>query len=72
MVDQAQQAYVNGLLANGPSTTLALEASIGNFAGGPESFLIYNLAPIPEPETYALMLAGLGASASWQDVAVDG
>ena len=65
VVDQAQQAYVNGLLANGPTTTLALEASIGNFAGGPESFLIYNLgtavAPIPEPETYALMLAGLGA-----------
>jgi hypothetical protein len=36
-----------------------------DFAGGPDSFLIYNLntgvAPIPEPETYALMLAGLGA-----------
>ena len=65
VVDQAQQAYVNGLLANGPTTTLALEASIGNFAGGPESFLIYNLGtavtPVPEPETYALMLAGLGA-----------
>jgi len=65
VVDQAQQAYVNGLLANGPTTTMALEASIGNFAGGPETFLIYNLGtvvtPIPEPETYALMLAGLGA-----------
>ena len=65
VVDQAQQAYVNGLLANGPSTTMALEASIGDFAGGPETFLIYNLGttvtPVPEPETYALMLAGLGA-----------
>jgi hypothetical protein len=66
VVDQAQQAYVNGLLAAGGSgTTLALEASIGDFAAGPESFLIYNLGtpinPVPEPETYALMLAGLGA-----------
>ena len=63
-IDQVQQATVNGWLAAGGSgTTLALESTIGNFAGGPESFLIYNLAvnPIPEPETYALMLAGLGA-----------
>ena len=63
-VDKAQQAYVNGLLANGPSTTLALEASLADFAGGPETFLIYNLStpvtPVPEPATYALMLAGLG------------
>jgi hypothetical protein len=64
VIDQVQQATVNGWLATGGSgTTLALESTIGNFAGGPESFLIYNLAtnPIPEPETYALMLAGLGA-----------
>jgi len=63
VVDQAQQACVNGLLAYGPTTTMALEASIGMFSGGPESFLVYNLAavnPIPEPETYALLLAGLG------------
>ena len=56
---------MNGLLATGGAgTRLALEARIGDFAGGPETFLIYNLggvtAPIPEPETYALMLAGLG------------
>ena len=64
VVDQAQQAFVNGLLAYGPTTTMALEASIGNFSGGPESFLVYNLAAVnavPEPETYALLLAGLGA-----------
>jgi len=61
VIDQAQQATVNGWLATGGSgTTMALEATLGNFAGGPESFLIYNLAPIPEPQTYALMLAGLG------------
>ena len=65
VVDAAEQGYVNGLLAlGGAGTTLALEASIGDFAGGPESFLIYNLnaaPPVPEPGTYALMLAGLGA-----------
>ena len=64
-VDAAQQAYVNGLLANGPSTVMALEASIGDFSGGPETFLIYNLAPqvsvVPEPANYALILGGLGA-----------
>ena len=67
VVDAAEQAYVNGLLAlGGAGTTLALEATIGatSFAGGPETFLIYNLntvPAVPEPETYALMLAGIGA-----------
>jgi len=63
VVSADEQAYVNGLLAaGGAGTTLALESTITDFAGGPESFLIYNLstAPIPEPETYALMIAGLG------------
>lgn len=65
-VSADEQSFVNGLLAAGGSgTTLALEATLGNYAGGPESFLIYNLgggvtAPVPEPGTYALMLAGLG------------
>ena len=49
------------LAIGGAGTTLALESTIGNFAGGAESFLIYNLAPIPEPESYALMLTGLEA-----------
>lgn len=65
-VDNAQLATVNGFLAlGGSTTTLALEASIDNVAGGPESFAVVNLggavAAVPEPETYALMLAGLGA-----------
>ena len=63
VIDQAQQQTVNGWLATGGSgTTMALEATLGDasFAGGPETFLVYNLAPIPEPQTYALMLAGLG------------
>jgi hypothetical protein len=68
VIDTLQQGMVNSWLAiGGTSTRLALEASITDFAGGPESFLIYNVAPdtpvaaIPEPSTYALLLAGLGA-----------
>jgi hypothetical protein len=67
VVSADERSYVNGLLSSGGSgTRLALESTITDFAGGPESFLIYNLGgtgvpPIPEPETYALMLAGLGA-----------
>lgn len=66
VIDAAQQATVNGWLATGGAgTRLALEAPITGFAGGPETFLIYNLAgtpvpAIPEPSTYGLMLAGLG------------
>ncbi|MDQ6628126.1 MAG: PEP-CTERM sorting domain-containing protein [Pseudomonadota bacterium] len=64
-VDALQQSFVNGLiLAGGSGTTLALEASIADATGGPESFTVINLGPVnpvPEPETYALMLAGLGA-----------
>jgi len=63
-VSADERTYVNGLLSSGGSgTRLALESTITDFAGGPESFLVYNLGvpPIPEPETYALMLAGLGA-----------
>ncbi len=38
-----------------------------DFAGGPETFLIYNIlaappvAAIPEPGTYAMLMAGLGS-----------
>jgi PEP-CTERM motif len=61
-VSDDELAFVNGLLATGgATTTLALEASIQAATGGPESFAILNIAAIPEPETYALILAGLGA-----------
>lgn len=64
-VDALQQSYVNELFAKGgANTTLALEASITGVFGGPETFKLVNLgapvAAVPEPETYALMLAGLG------------
>lgn len=65
VVDGAQQDYVNGLIGSfGTDLVLALEATLqgGTFSGGPETFTVYNLntPPIPEPSTYALMLAGLG------------
>ena len=68
VVDAVQQSYVNELLAlGGTATRLALEASIENFDGGPETFLIYKIgsegpvppASIPEPGTVALLGLGL-------------
>jgi hypothetical protein len=62
-VSADERAYVNSLLTS-PTTMLGLEATITGVAGGPESFAVVNLgsvAAVPEPETYALLLAGLGA-----------
>ena len=70
VVDAAQQSFVNGLLTQGgPGTRLALEASIADFAGGPESFLVFNrgatgggggtATQVPEPGTLALLGLGL-------------
>jgi hypothetical protein len=74
VIDQAQQSIVNPwLAAGGAGTTLALEASIANFSGGPETFLIYNLGTsgggggggggtsVPEPGTVAILGLGLAA-----------
>ena len=70
-VDSGQQSFVNGLLQQGgASTRLALEASIADFAGGPESFLIFNRGAtggtagpagtgVPEPATLAMLGLGL-------------
>ncbi len=43
---------------------VGLTASAANATGGPETFFVGSAAavtPVPEPETYAMMLAGLGA-----------
>lgn len=66
-VDQAQTDYVNGLLALG-NIQFALESTLLNSAGGPESFRIVSLGAgggevagraIPEP--LSLTLFGIGA-----------
>lgn len=48
-----------------PGNRVGLAATANNATGGFETFFIANSAstvtPIPEPQTYALMLAGLGA-----------
>lgn len=60
-VDAAQQGYVNGLIGMG-DLLLALEATMTNISGGPESFTIVNLnEPTDVPEPAALGLLGLGA-----------
>ena len=44
-----------------PTDQIQFSAEWNNTSDGAESFFLVSTAPIPEPETYALMLAGLGA-----------
>jgi len=71
-VDDAQRAYVNGLLALG-NIQFALEATLTGSAGGPESFRIVDLGAggstggggqtIPEPLSLAMFgLAAFGVA----------
>ena len=63
-VDAAQQTFLNSTVFNqaGASTfRIALESTITGVGGGPESFsAVSAVTAVPEPETYAMMLAGLG------------
>ena len=63
-LDATQAAQANSFVIG--TNRLALAATVLNATGGIETFFVTNLGgatpvtPIPEPETYALMLAGLG------------
>jgi hypothetical protein len=65
-VDAAQQTHLNSTVFNqtgSSSYRIALESTIANVSGGPESYAALGRGmtqPIPEPQTYAMMLAGLG------------
>jgi hypothetical protein len=63
--EQAAEAQAAGFSGDYGNNRIGLFASLSNATGGPETFFVGNASgsvtpPIPEPETYALMLAGLG------------
>lgn len=58
--EQAQLAAT--MAANAGNEVFTVGATFANAQGGPETIAAIRLAtPVPEPETYALMLAGIGA-----------
>jgi PEP-CTERM motif len=66
-LDAAQAAAAQALAfgAEFGSNLIGLYASLSDATGGPETFFVASASggvtpPIPEPQTYALMLAGLG------------
>lgn len=63
-VDADQQTFLNSTVFNQATAgtyRIALESTITGVSGGPESYSAISLAPaVPEPQTYAMMLAGLG------------
>jgi len=61
-VDAAQQIHLNSVIFNQAGFgdyRIALETTITSVGGGAESFSAI-ASPIPEPETYGMMIAGLG------------
>ncbi len=65
-VDAAQQTFLNSTVFNQAGASnfrIALESTITGVGGGAESFSAISatsVSAIPEPETYGMMLAGLG------------
>ena len=70
VVDAPQQLYLNGIIfnqANFGTFRIALEATVTDATGGPESFLAFNraaVAAVPEPATWGMMLVGFGVVGS--------
>lgn len=64
-LDAAQAAAAQASFgADAGSVRFGLAASLSNVQGGPDTFFVGGsgvVAAVPEPDTYALMLAGLGA-----------
>jgi PEP-CTERM motif len=62
---QAAAAQAAAFGASFGANLIGLSASLSDATGGPETFFVASAggvtAPIPEPQTYALLLAGLGA-----------
>jgi hypothetical protein len=59
-LDNAQLLQAQTALgSNFSADRIGLSASLTNATGGPETFFVTGAAPIPEPSTYALMVAGL-------------
>jgi len=63
-VDAAEQSFLNGLIFNQQgfgNYRIALESTIADAAGGPESWLAVNLGnAVPEPATWGMMILGVG------------
>ena len=70
VVDALQQVHLNAMVFNQPgfgTFRIALEASVTDATGGPESFLAFNraaVAAVPEPGTWGMMLLGFGVVGS--------
>ena len=61
-LDAPQQTMLNGLLDANAGAILTVGATFADAQGGNETISAVRLvSAVPEPESYALMLAGLGA-----------
>ena len=59
--DAEQAAAASSPLGGDPANMrIGLAATLSDATGGPDTFFVSSVSSVPEPETYALMLAGLG------------